>query len=79
MATKREQILAAITTSLANTTGVGTRIYRSRAEALTRSETPALIIEPISDTPEDTQAFNNKVNWEFKIRVVCCSKRLYSR
>tara|TARA_Y100000052_G_C2914593_1_gene64555 strand:+ start:233 stop:661 length:429 start_codon:yes stop_codon:yes gene_type:complete len=69
MATKRERILAAITTSLANTTGVGTRIYRSRAEALTRSETPALIIEPISDTPEDTQAFNNKVNWELKIRV----------
>ena len=69
MATKRERILAAITTSLANTVGVGTRIYRSRAEALTRSETPALIIEPISDTPEDTQAFNNKVNWEFKIRV----------
>ena len=69
MATKRERILAAITTSLANTVGVGTRIYRSRAEALTRSETPALIIEPISDTPEDTQAFNNKVNWEFKIRI----------
>ena len=69
MATKRERILAAITTSLANTVGVGTRIYRSRAEALTRSETPALIIEPISDTPEDTQSFNNKVNWEFKIRV----------
>ena len=69
MATKRERILAAIKTNLANTVGVGTRIYRSRAEALTRSETPALIIEPISDTPEDTQAFNNKVNWEFKIRV----------
>ena len=69
MATKRERILAAIKTNLANTVGVGTRIYRSRAEALTRSETPALIIEPISDTPEDTQAFNNKVNWDFKIRV----------
>tara|TARA_R100000353_G_scaffold128667_1_gene91323 strand:+ start:341 stop:769 length:429 start_codon:yes stop_codon:yes gene_type:complete len=69
MATKRERILAAIKTSLANTTGVGTRIYRSRVEALTRSETPAIIIEPISDTPEDTQSFNDKVNWEFKIRV----------
>ena len=69
MATKRERILAAIKTNLANTVGVGTRIYRSRAEALTRSETPALIIEPISDTPEDTQAFNNKGNWDFKIRV----------
>tara|TARA_R100000231_G_scaffold72095_2_gene56822 strand:- start:11 stop:439 length:429 start_codon:yes stop_codon:yes gene_type:complete len=69
MATKREQILATIKTNLADTVGVGTRIYRSRVEALTRSETPALIIEPISDTPEDTQAFNNKVSWEFKIRV----------
>ena len=69
MATKRERILAAITTSLANTTGVGARIYRSRVEALTRSETPALVIEPISDTPEDTQTFNDKVTWEFKIRI----------
>jgi len=69
MATKRERILEALKTNLANTVGVGTRIYRSRAEALTRAETPALIIEPISDTPEDTQAFNNKVNWEFKIRI----------
>jgi hypothetical protein len=33
MATKRERILAAIKTNLANTVGVGTRIYRSRAEA----------------------------------------------
>ena len=69
MATKRERILAAITTSLANTVGVGTRIYRSRAEALTRSETPALILEPISDTPQDTQSFNDKIKWEFKVRV----------
>lgn len=69
MATKREQILAAIKTNLANTTGVGTRIYRSRVEALTRSETPAIIIEPISDTPQDTNSFNNKITWEFRIRI----------
>ena len=59
MATKREQILAKIKTNLAGTTGVGTRIYRSRAEAFTRSETPAIIIEPISDTPQDTSSFYN--------------------
>ena len=69
MATKREQLLAAIKNTLANTTGVGTRIYRSRVEALTRSETPAIILEPISDTPQDTQNFNDKINWEFKIRI----------
>jgi len=69
MATKREQILAQIKTNLNGTTGVGDRIYRSRVEALTRSETPAIIIEPISDTPQDTQSFNDKIKWEFKIRV----------
>ena len=69
MASKREQILAAIKTNLANTTGVGTRIYRSRVEALTRSETPPIIIEPVSDTPQDTNSFNNKITWEFKIRI----------
>ena len=62
MATKREQILEKIKSNLAGTVGVGTRIYRSRVEALTRSETPAIIIEPISDTPSDTQNFNNIVN-----------------
>ena len=69
MASKREQTLAAIKTNLANTTGGGTRIYRSRVEALTRSETPAIIIEPVSDTPQDTNSFNNKITWEFKIRI----------
>ena len=69
MASKREQILAAIKTNLANTTGVGTRIYRSRVEALTRSETQAIIIQPVSDTPQDTNSFNNKITWEFKIRI----------
>lgn len=69
MATKREQILAKIKLNLAGTTGVGTRIFRSRVEALTRAETPALILEPISDTPSDTQNFNNKINWELKVRI----------
>ena len=69
MATKRERILAAIKTKLAGTVGVGTRIFRSRVEAFTRAETPAIVIEPISDTPQDTQNFNDKVSYELKIRV----------
>ena len=52
MTTKREQIMARLLTTLANTTGVGTRIYRSRVVALTRSESPAVVLEPISDTVE---------------------------
>lgn len=51
MATKREQILSALYAALAGTTGVGTRIYRSRVEPLTRAESPALVIEPDEDTP----------------------------
>ena len=43
MASKREQILAALKTSLTGTTGVSTRVYRSRPEAFARSETLSLI------------------------------------
>ena len=49
MTTIREQILAEIATVLAGTTGVGTRIYRSRPEAVTRGETPVILIEPVMD------------------------------
>ena len=69
MTTKRERILAQIKTNLNGTTGVEDRIYRSRVEALTRAETPAIIVEPISDTPQDTQSYNDKIKWVFKVRV----------
>lgn len=49
---KREQILAAIRSKLTNTTGVGTRIYRSRVEPLARQESPAIIVEPLKDRCE---------------------------
>ena len=52
MTTKREQIMARLLTTLANTTGVSTRIYRSRVVPLTRGESPALVLEPVNDTVE---------------------------
>tara|TARA_R100000329_G_scaffold132122_1_gene111601 strand:+ start:571 stop:999 length:429 start_codon:yes stop_codon:yes gene_type:complete len=69
MASKREQILAALTTSLANTTGVGTRIYRSRVAAITRAESPALVIEPITDEPTINSSSYLKIDWTLRIRV----------
>ena len=51
MASKREQILAAIETLLQGTVQVGTRIYRSRAQAYSRSESPAISISPGEDNP----------------------------
>lgn len=65
---RRETILAAIRTALTNTTGVGTRIYRSRVEPLTRGESPAIVVEPISDTAEQNTSLP-KLDWSLTVRV----------
>jgi hypothetical protein len=69
MTTKRENILAAVKTALTGTTGVGTRIYRSRVEPFSRGESPAIIVEPISDTPEQNTSLPT-LDWTLRIRVV---------
>tara|TARA_R100001510_G_C7484228_1_gene94880 strand:+ start:50 stop:475 length:426 start_codon:yes stop_codon:yes gene_type:complete len=66
--TKRENILASIKTTLANTTGVGTRIYRSRVEPLSRGESPAIVIEPISDDADQNTSMPT-LDWTLRIRV----------
>ena len=68
MTTKREQILSAIKTALAGTTGVGTRIYRSRVEPLTRQESPAIVIEPVSDSAEQNTSLPT-LDWSLTVRV----------
>jgi hypothetical protein len=52
MTTKRESIMQALFTALTGTTGVSTRIYRSRVEPVARAESPALVLEPVSNTVE---------------------------
>tara|TARA_Y100000004_G_scaffold14040_1_gene14982 strand:+ start:455 stop:880 length:426 start_codon:yes stop_codon:yes gene_type:complete len=69
VATKRERILAAVKTALTGTAGVGTRIYRSRVDPLSRGESPALIVEPVSDTPEQNTSLPT-LDWTLRIRVV---------
>ena len=69
MASKREQILAALKTKLTGTTGVAERIYRSRPEAFAKAETPAIVLEPISDSAVDTNSIFEKITWEFRVRV----------
>lgn len=52
MASIREQILARIATvTLLGTVQVGGRIYRSRAQAYSRSEAPAISVSPGEDNP----------------------------
>ena len=70
MASKREQILAKIKTNLAGTTGVGTRIYRSRVEPMTREESPSLVIEFITDNPSVNSSTYLKIDWTLRVRIV---------
>ena len=67
MTTRREQILSAIATALVGTTGVGSRIYRSRVEAFSRGESPAISLEPINDTPATNTSLPT-LDWSLTVR-----------
>ena len=66
--TKREQILAAIRSTLTNTVGVGTRIYRSRVEPLARQESPAIVVEPIEDICAQNTSLPT-LDWSLTVRI----------
>ena len=68
MTTKREQVLSAIATALATTAGVNGRVYRSRVTAMQRAESPAIVIEPISDTPSQNTSLPT-LDWRMRVRV----------
>jgi len=68
MTTKREQILSAIATALASTSGVSGRVFRSRVEAFGRSECPALVIEPSSDDATIDTSLPT-LTWRLTVRV----------
>jgi len=68
MTTKREQILSAVRTALTGTTGVGTRIYRSRVEPMARAESPAIVIEPVNDTAEQNTSLPT-LDWSLAVRI----------
>ena len=68
MTTRRESILARIETVLAGTTGVSTRIYRSRVEPLSRGESPAIVIEPQQDQAEQNTSLPT-LDWSLTVRI----------
>ena len=68
MTTKREQVLTAIRTALTGTAGVGSRIYRSRVEPITRGESPAIVVEPVTDTAAQNTALPT-LDWSLTVRV----------
>ena len=64
--TRRELILARLKTNLDAISGA--TVYRSRVEPLARGETPAIIIEPVSDQPTDTN-FYDELDWTMRVRI----------
>ena len=73
MASKREDILDANKTALAGTTGVSTRIYRSRTIPLAqRSELPALLISWTGDSAEQNTSLPT-LDWSLSVVVTVLS------
>ena len=68
MTTRRESILTAIRTALTGTTGVSTRIYRSRVEPLARGELPAIVVEPVGDSAEQNTSLPT-LDWMLTVRI----------
>jgi hypothetical protein len=68
MTTRRESILAAIATTLAGTTGVSSRIYRSRVVPLSRGESPAIVVEPLIDTAQQNTSLPT-LDWSLTVRI----------
>ena len=68
MTTRREQILTGMATALASVSGVNGRVYRSRVEPIARNESPAVIIEPVSDQA-DVPDVVGRINWRLTVRV----------
>lgn len=68
MTTRRETILAAVATALVGTTGVSTRIYRSRVEPMSRGESPAIVIEPVNDAAQQNTSLPT-LDWSLTVRI----------
>lgn len=69
MSSKRETILAAAKAALVSVTGVtDAHVYRSRAAAFARAESPALALEPINDTADNPNI--HRLEWTLHFQVV---------
>jgi hypothetical protein len=75
MSSRREQILAAITTTLEAVPGaVG--VWRSRAEALMRDEAPAIVIAPARDQPAVPRVSTRFIDHSFTLEVAVNARGL---
>lgn len=66
MTTRRESILDAIATAMNGVAGA--TAYRSRVEPISRNQSPAVIVEPVSDQA-DVPDVVGRINWRLTVRV----------
>ena len=69
MATLQEQIVAYAAALLTGIDGVGNRIYRSRQEAYSRDESPAISIEPGPATTAAEPVVTCKIDWTLQLLI----------
>lgn len=70
--TKREAIIQAITTNLGTIPALSGKVFRSRPYALTRAESPAVLIETVSDSPDATMV--GVYDWTLVLRIAVITR-----
>jgi len=68
--TRREHILDAVKTAINSTSGVSSRVYRSRVVALTRAESPALLISWTNDAATQETSLAT-LDWTLEVQIAC--------
>jgi hypothetical protein len=76
MATRREQILSAVAITLASASSANGRVYRSRQEAFSRSESPSVIIEPGPESSGPEPVSTCKIDHTFTLTVAVYARGL---
>jgi hypothetical protein len=72
--TRQEDILDYVATELAATDGATGRVYRSRTEAYSRNESPAVSIEPGLDSATSQPVSTCYIDWTFQLVIAVFSK-----
>lgn len=75
MSSKREQIMAAVFAKLQAMSSPTGGVFRSRVEALSRTQTPAVCLEPSSDQADPSMV--GVIDWSLLIRVAIVVRGQY--
>lgn len=72
MSSKREQIISALATALASTSGVSGRVFRGRPYPARLTETPCIFLSWVSDQPNYDNL--NTMEWLCQLRLTIITR-----